>query len=261
MLESPAATVGFWRRAIAFVIDCATVALVLQVLAMGLYGTTGGRVQSEGIFRVTECHWPPKEGDVTFPYGELTAPDHITSLSQKVCRASLFGIDQAHYLVASAQENYGGLTVTTTATILLDDAGRAVRVLWLDAFFLPLLLLLRVPGERRTGQSPGKRVMGIRVKGAAGPPTAGESLKRNLLLLAPLMSSFVPLDLVTLASPNLIMLSSAVPVIAGVLALVGLAWTILLIFQTASRRTAIHDSFAGTAVVRANDGPGSVEMS
>ncbi len=250
MFEDPAATAGFWRRAVALIIDCVLVLLVLQALAIGLYGATGGRVQSEGLFRVTECHWPPREADVTFPLGELKAPDHITSLKQKVCRASLFGMDQAHYLVASALEDYGGLKVTSSATILLDDAGRAVRVLWLDALFLPLLVLFRVLGERSSGQTPGKRVTGIRVMGAGGLPSTGESLKRNLWLLVPQLSSHALLALVTLASPNLVMLSSTVPVIAGALAIVGFVWIVMLMFQAVSRRTAIHDGFAGTSVVR-----------
>jgi uncharacterized RDD family membrane protein YckC len=87
--------------------------------------------------------------------------------------------------------------------------GAVVAVLWSIAYFVVFW--------STTGQTPGNRVLGIRVERVAGPLTARRALLRLGLLLL-----------------------SAVPLCAGFL---------LILFD--DRRRALHDRLAGTIVVYA----------
>jgi uncharacterized RDD family membrane protein YckC len=118
------------------------------------------------------------------------------------------------------------------------DRGVAV----VDALIVAALGALYFAGSwRRSGRTPGQRVLGLQVASADGAPlTTGQALVRWLLVAAPFSAAAV------LASA-----SSALdgPVLPALVA----AWYLLLLVTTVLSPTSrgVHDRIAGTAVGKA----------
>lgn len=236
---------GSWRRAIAFCADCFLVLLLLQVLAITLYPITGGRVQSEGVIRITQCQWPPP-APLSLPYGDPVVPQGIKLSERKVCRVSVLSLPHAHYLQVASDGNDHG-----PATVLLDDGGRATWVLWLDVLLLPVLLLYRVLMESRLGFTLGKRLTGVRIVGEEGLPSVGQSIKRSLLFLVPAFSAQLFTAGEYLASSSLLSLSSAATIVFLITAAISILWFAVAAIQITLGLDTTYDRFAGTSVVLA----------
>ncbi len=126
---------GFWRRALAIVIDVIAIAAVLQLAALALYPLSNGRVQfSGGPFYALNCERleaAPEDVAVPAEFGVNSITD---------CRQSLFGLPTARTLNLNRITQDRGVTKVVQVRHMLDAKGRPVRGWPLEIFILPLLI-------------------------------------------------------------------------------------------------------------------------
>ena len=150
------------RRTAAFAIDYLLVLLAIQIFATLAFTATGGRVQSAGPIEIANCRWPPAS-EITFPHGDLHVPTFGRRIKQTVCTLGLHGTPHDRFLKVTASLKSGTWTIRQTDRVALDPQNRAVWILWLGAFAVPLLWLYRIFTENRSGQTIGKKWLGLRV--------------------------------------------------------------------------------------------------
>jgi hypothetical protein len=176
---------GFWRRALAILIDLIAISAVLQLAALALFPLSSGRVQFSGSpFYALSCQKleaVPEGLALSAEFG----PDSITD-----CRQSLFGLPTARTLNLDRITQDGGVTKVAQVRHMLDANGKAVRGWPLEIFILPLLIALRFWLDHGRG-SPGRRICRLRLvdgmDGLQPPPTSLNGRYAALALpLAPL---------------------------------------------------------------------------
>jgi hypothetical protein len=176
---------GFWRRALAILIDLIAIGAVLQLAALVLFPLSNGRVQfSGGPFYALNC-----QNLASVPEGLAIAaefgPNSITD-----CRQTLFGLPTARTLSLNRITQDDGVTKVAQVRHMLDAKGKAVRGWPLEIFILPLLIALRFWLDHGRG-SPGRRICHLRLAdgmdGLQPPPTSLNGRYAALALpLAPL---------------------------------------------------------------------------
>lgn len=177
----------------ALAIDFVIVLLLLQVVAIGLFSLTGGRVQFANGFNLMYC-----DKLEAVPEGfKLPADFNATSITD--CRQGplpLPGWSTSRVLHVTSVTP--GSVVTRFINGFLDAGGKPVKAVTLDSAVLPLLLLLRFLFDHRVGTRggrgmPGRRICRIRLGVAADgvvPPPATSVNRRYAALaatLAPLL--------------------------------------------------------------------------
>jgi hypothetical protein len=179
---------GFWRRALAVLIDSIAIGLVLQIFALVLFPVSNGYVQfASGIIVQRDCH----------PLNEL--PDGIAIPAEfganfiAECQASILGAVTSHTAIVARRTVEGSVTKFTQLGYMLDRQGKPIHGLPLDILILPLLIALRWGLDRRKG-SPGRRLSGIRLLNQSdlkGPPTTAMINRRYVAFSLPLLPAWI----------------------------------------------------------------------
>ena len=231
---------GFWRRALAALIDWIIVGALVSTLGVLAYGPTGGVVRvQQAVLMSTSCN-PTK----TIPAG-LGLPPAFRIDSAVVCTSSFAG-HEVNRFVKVTQTDRSGMTFTTQWRAgAIDAKGRVLpRVFFADSLIGPILLVGLTLLEGIVGTSPGKAVMGLRVFGhRSDAPFLRGALARNLALYGAWAASSVS-----------VILSGLVPDMAGAglalnvaLVLLMLAPFVAMAFQ---RPDPFYDLWAGVRVRR-----------
>jgi RDD family len=179
---------GFWRRALAMLIDLIAIAAVLQLAALALFPLSNGHVQfSGGPFYALNCQKLDQVPDgvrISAGFGADTIAD---------CRQSLLGLPTARSLTVSRITRDGAVTRIATVRHMLDAQGKPTGGWPLDIFILPLLIGLRFWLDR-IGGSPGRRICRIGLSdGMNGhyPPPATLVNRRYVALALPLAPPWI----------------------------------------------------------------------
>lgn len=169
----------------------------------------------------------------------------------------------AHSLTVGHREvtatKYGTSTRIVSVSYLLDDAGRPVHALALDALVIPAMLLLCGWMDSGGGGSPGRRLLGIRLvmhrrEGVTDTDTIvtkAVAARRYGWLLLP----FVPYILSEIyagAFPSFALLHWAMPsiIVSGiVVGGIPLLAVVAVVVAIVRRRDAYYDKLAGTEVI------------
>lgn len=170
---------GFWRRAVAALIDWIIVGALVSTVGVLAYGPTGGVVRvQQAVLMSTNCN-PTK----AIPAG-LGLPPGFRIDSAVVCTSSFAG-HEVNRFVKVTQTDRSGMTFTTQWRAgAIDTKGQVLpRVFFADSLIGPILLVSLVLIEGVIGTSPGKAVMGLQVVGhRSGAPFLRGALARNLAL-------------------------------------------------------------------------------
>jgi hypothetical protein len=178
---------GFWRRALAVIIDVAAIGIVLQLAALVLFPLSNGRVQfSAGAFQAFNCQRleaAPEGVSIPAEFGVNSITD---------CRQSLFGLTAARGLNLNRITQDGAVTKVVQIRHMLDVNGKPVRGWPLEIFILPLLIGLRY-GLDHGGGSLGRRICGIRLADAMDglEPSSASVSGRYLALALPLLPLWI----------------------------------------------------------------------
>ena len=237
---------GFWRRALALLIDALLAAVILELLAFALFPLSQGRLQATGGLTFLSC-----DTLATAPEG-VAIPADLAAEPVRDCRSGLFGLTSARMIKVSKATRNGALVTTREFNSLIDADGHPVTGPNLDLAWLPLLVVLRWLFDC-VGGTPGRWLCRIRLRdgadGHVAPPlqrVAGRYAAQALALapllvwsvLQPLLAGALPLD-----SPLMSLgLASAVA-----LTVVAVA---IAVHAMIYRRTAWYDSLAGAGVLR-----------
>ena len=247
---------GFWRRALAVLIDLIAIAAVLQLAALALFPLSNGHVQfSGGPFYALNCQkldQVPEGLRISAGFGASTMTD---------CRQSLLGLPTARTLTVSRTTQDGAVTRVTTVRHMLDAHGKATGGWPLDIFILPLLIGFRFWLDR-IGGSLGRRICRIGLSdGLNGhyPPPATLVNRRYAALALPLAPPWI-----WSAFGVLFPGSALVGASMYWLCWVGTGLPLLIAALAAAdsiirRRDAFYDRFAQTSVLRL-DGKNAVKM-
>ncbi|WP_082172929.1 RDD family protein [Methylobacterium platani] len=238
---------GFWRRAVAFVIDGLIVCLALQCVAIIAFPLSNARVQaSSGIERVF-CR------KLTAPPPGIAMPIDFEANFATDCRWSILGFDTAHTITVGRFTRDGNTTKTVSITVLANDQGVPIRGLSLNLLLGPLFVLFRCWSDGQRG-SPGRRLCGMRLLVAVdgediSPPRAVLSL-RYLVFVLPGIPIWL-LDFYAGLYPSFALFGGPfIPIMIGSITFAWMAaiWASLAIIR---RRDAFYDIAAGTVVRRA----------
>jgi uncharacterized RDD family membrane protein YckC len=235
---------GVWRRLAALLIDTIAITVLLQLLALGLYPLSHGRIQFAGGAYALSCSKLDKT-----PEGVPIPPD-FNANSIVDCQQTVFGLTSARILHVARITREGAFTRTVQIARTLDADGVPVAAFSLGLLSLPLLIGWRLGFDLGRG-SPGRRVCRIRVAGASDgrPPSTAAACRRYALLFI-VFSPFPIWSISEIAWPDMavdpgwvfwVALASYCPALIVLLQ----AW------RAAFRREdPWYDRFAGTCVVR-----------
>lgn len=241
---------GIWRRTGSVIVDIAIVLIFLQVIGTIAYFATDGRVQSSGFIRIAQCQWPPAPPAVTYPYGDIYLEPDSGDASQRECFLGVPGMPHAHFIEVTQQKSYGPIKISNQARILLDGQNRAGWILWIGLLGVPLVVAYRAWAESRTGQTIGKRLLGLRVSSPSGLPTFFAALTRNAMLFAPMFAFDVVSDGWLLLTPNVSALSNAAGWAAFAVYCVYAGWYATAMFQIWKDKNTFYNQYVGVTVRR-----------
>ena len=234
---------GFWRRALAALIDWILVGALVSTVGVVAYGPTGGQVRlQQAVLMSTNCN-PTK----TIPAGMALPPKF--RIDEAVLCTSTFAGHEINRFVKVTQIDRSGMTFTTQwRALAIDGQGRALpRVFFVDSLIGLLLLVGLTLLEWAIGVSPGKAVMGLRVVGGrSGKPTLRGSLVRNLVLYGAWAVTGLVTVVGALGGPNP-NVGSVGTTMSITLSLVMLAPFVAMVFQ---RPDPFYDLWAGVRVRR-----------
>jgi uncharacterized RDD family membrane protein YckC len=234
---------GFWRRALAALIDWIVVGALVSTVGVVAYRQTGGVVRlQQAVLMSTNCN-PTK----TIPAG-LGLPPNFRIDSAVLCTSTLVG-HEVNRFVKVTQTDQAGMTFTTQWRAgAVDVQGRILpRAIFVDSLSGALLLVGLTLLEGTIGVSPGKAVMGLRVVGdRSGKPTLRGSLVRNLVLYGAWATSGVVTVVGALGGPNP-NLGSVGTTMSITLSLLMVAPFVAMAFQ---RPDPFYDLWAGVRVGR-----------
>ena len=237
---------GFWRRAVAAMVDLVIAQMLLQVVTAILFATSAGHVTS-GVALYTSCR--PAEA---VPEG-VGVPADFGPATLRLCSSSLFGAPTRSLFVA--YHGTGAEAVADKAPFVAPvtpDGRIGIAAFSLDWLFYPVFIVLRWACDRFWWGSPGRRLVGIAITGSGGTASAAE-LPR---LLARRYARFgwihLPGSALLLAVAGWQAAADAVPRVLGELAFFGSAWigvahlvAAMAIFR---HRDTFYDAPSGTAV-------------
>jgi hypothetical protein len=238
---------GFWRRALAVLIDVAAISVVLQIAALALFQPTRGRVQfSGGPIYVNNCR------PLTSVPAELSFPAEFGANTITDCQHGLFGLPSSRILTVARITRDGNVTKTLRVAYMLDAEGKPIRGLPLDILVLPLLLALRLVCDR-AGGSPGRRICRLRLANLADgqfPPSAGTAGRRYAVLALSFLPSWIWSDYAAL-NPGPELLTSRLYLASWIgTSIPGVVSIIAAAVAMVRRKDAWYDRVARTSVLR-----------
>ncbi|ALN73096.1 RDD family protein [Aureimonas sp. AU20] len=179
--SAPAVPAGFWRRAIALVIDWAICSLILACVAVLLFAATGGRLQFIPNPVPAWCQ------DVDPIPSELRLPADFVPNVAKSCIYTLFGLPAAHVLTLTQRTVEGNFTTNVNMKLTVDADGMAWGGGVKKGPTEELLILFRLLFDT-FGRSPGRRVCGIAIveRGSGRRAPFSSLWKRYLLFSIPI---------------------------------------------------------------------------
>lgn len=253
---------GFWRRAFAVFLDWLIVAAAVTALAALAYPMTGSAIRmAKPPLKFSRCEPSriPQGFDPAAPIPGVDPalqarimgdpanfkPNQITE-----CVDSFLGFETNRYRRIAQIWRDGGVTRSLHYTVPVDGSGTVIsRFLYLDSLIGPVLLGMIAVFEILFGFSPGKGIVGLRVRRQAdrGRASAGAILARNLLIYGP----FAAMDLSnTLAASGVVALGAGGMVVGVGLLVIAVVWFIALIVGLArGRPDPFWDAWTGTRVV------------
>lgn len=246
---------GFWRRALAILIDVALVALASASIGAILLGLTDGRVRiGSTLIDITICSpVDPQQFKLPSPPSSF----HVTNTDQ--CAKSFFGIVHDRFVRVSEVTHSGLTTYSRALTYPIDADGRVVSVHYIDYLIYVLLLAYVVLMEWLCGWTIGKEIMRIRVQSLGGGPLGGgpitfvQAVKRSVIRFLPWPLFLLPFVVPVLAGYGMFSII-ATTADAGILALVLCIVVVIFMwnFVQATRRRELpwDDRWAKTEVVR-----------
>ena len=238
---------GFWRRALALLVDTLIVTVILQLLAFALYPLSQGRVQFVSGFALLYC-----DKLDAVPEG-VSVPADFGATSITDCRRGIFGLTSARVVTVARVTRNGAITTTRQIDHLLDAQGKPTGGPTLDALTWLLVFAMRFAFDRSRRSTPGRRICRVRLSNAAdgqSPPPSSAVNRRYAAQMLPLL----PLLIWSLTEKSIpggetvasawlsvgLILPGVVLVIAVGLALNGMIY----------RRDTWYDRYAGTSVLR-----------
>jgi len=231
---------GFWRRAVAFIIDACLIGLLISAIGVICFRLTDGRMRlSSGLFDITLCSKadPQNIG--------LPIPPHFNVTAAEDCTNRFLGLQ--HDRVATITEITGSGSVIYKRSISypLDLNGRPAEPLYLDFLWLILLPAYILLAEWRYARTVGKRLMDVRIRSLnAAPIDFVQALKRLVIRFLPW--PFWALAYVAPVSENMTLFVS----VTALLAITGLPVVLNFILATRRRVLPWDDAWAATEVVR-----------
>jgi TPR repeat protein/uncharacterized RDD family membrane protein YckC len=234
---------GFWRRFLAFLIDTLIVGTPFKALAVLLYLSTAGVLQS----------FSPSTGIVCRSVKELTeALDPLPPVGNSVadCRLSFLGMETAHGLqVLNVTHDTPRFSFTGGAVYSLGLDGRQVKAQSVDWTFLLAFAAYLIFFQYRFGATLGMRALKIGTISNDNPEQVGISWQRATSRTAASIAGFIPLVVLWSLTPVAFLGSGFFwffLAVAGTLGLLWLLWIAVAIFR---KRDPPHDLMARTAVV------------
>jgi uncharacterized RDD family membrane protein YckC len=236
---------GFWRRALAFAVDCVIITLLLQAVAVVAFPLTGGRVQSLtgaiGMQQDCSALTVPPPGVVVTAF----EPNYIES-----CRHSFLGRPVGQSVEIGRRTTTTSGTTDGSITIAVDQNGRPSGILALDWLIIPLTLLFRWRRDRY-GTTPGRWLTRIHVEAhdTKERPAPGLTKRYGLFALP-----FIPLLPLQIWPLGLLNMAGVTPFLyaASALAVAELVILLMIVVPIVRRRDAFYDKCADTVVVRDN---------
>jgi uncharacterized RDD family membrane protein YckC len=246
---------GFWRRAIAFLIDVLVVFVPFQLLVVVLYMSSDGAVQMTSGITFTECR------NVTSLPGGLDPPPPAGANFARLCRASFFGLETARWVVVGRATKEGITTKTISRSYTIGPDGKPKQAISIDTIAVLALFLYLVVLEWRLGATLGKRIQDIRVMDVAHAAHMGIPFRSAVLRNVAIGGGFFVMAAVLLVFyiANGGDLEATFSgsffwwlAVAGVLASAFYVW---IFVHIVARRDPIYDQIAGTAVVHRDPQP------
>jgi hypothetical protein len=241
---------GFWRRLFAFAIDIAVVSLPFQVIAAILFAATSGWIQQSGGITFATC---VDRREV--PEGLVPSPPAGSNFARE-CRMFFFGAETARHLQVGRITKEGSITKVVYQAYMLDRDGHPINGVSIDWLVMAVFTAYLFAMEARTGATLGDRWTRVRVVDVLAPEAYGVPLRKIAIRYLALLIGYVPmlavalvyftrygLDIETIAESDVLTWL----ILTGILAF---GWFVLLWVQIAMKRDPLHDSIAGTAVVR-----------
>ena len=169
---------GFWRRAIAVLLDSIIIGVILVTGAMLAYAPTGGLVRiAKPVFSYTEC-----EPAARLPV-DAELPQGFRVDRNELCVVTLFGQEVNRRVHIAQVDVNGSVTTTHDHNFAVNKAGRVVEPFFVDQFWGMTGLVLFSILEGLLGFTLGKALAGLKVVNHQGRP-AGllRAVARNTLI-------------------------------------------------------------------------------
>lgn len=247
MLSSPFSgpRAGFWRRAMAFTIDCLLIGAVMTILGPLAFSLTGGRIQTGGVgISSQSC-----VGTTSIP-ADLDPPPPVDGNHASICtEGTLPFVVSKRYLLVGRRTVSPGRVVDVDRTYPLSALGvpiTATDVTWIAQIgFLAYILVCLAS----VGRTLGMRLLRIRL---VVPPfqisRVGVPVSRLLIRIAVAVAGFVPAAAALIWA---LLAPETAPV--GILIVVAIAtwvcWGGYNLMLIARKEDPVYDSVAGVAVL------------
>jgi uncharacterized RDD family membrane protein YckC len=154
---------GFWRRAVALMIDTLIVSAIVVAVGIPLSLLTDGRVRvGNAILNKTECF------EIARSYPEIRLPQDFKPTSGARCVRSLLGHSFDWFLFVEQKSVSGIVTYKKDLTFPLDPNGDLASPFYLDNLSLMLVLISLFVQEYKFGETSGKYSMSLRVQSLGG---------------------------------------------------------------------------------------------
>jgi uncharacterized RDD family membrane protein YckC len=240
---------GFWRRALAILIDLALIAFISTITGVLLFGPTDGRIRvGSALIDFTRCSRVDPQ--------QLTLPDpppfHITNADR--CTKAFFGIVHDRILRVAEITHSGATTYTRWMTYPVDADGHVTKAFYTDYLTLIVLVAYVLLLEWRYGWTLGKRVMHIRVQSLGGGPiTFIQAVIRSAVRFLPWPLFALPFILPLFTSYEAFFAfaaSTTAKMLILVTFIAALVFIANYVAATCRRKLPCDDRLAGTEVVR-----------
>jgi uncharacterized RDD family membrane protein YckC len=241
---------GFWRRAIALLLDFVIVCLPFQIAAAALFISTDGKIHETMGLRVLQCGMLPETDLTRFKNSELLPSPPEGANYARRCRISLFGLPTADLLVIGRhtveQSGPGKLVKDFFVTYPLTPNGQVTRSHNIDWLAQLALITYWLSLQTLFGQTLAMRFMKTRLvvlqrRDARGVPFWRVFL-RNFLAALPMFPMAMVLQVGVLfgdVSSQLLLAAGGIAIGCGLWVFYDLVW----------KRDPYFDRYAGTAVI------------
>ncbi len=244
---------GFWRRVIAFVLDLILICALIACIGVVLAGATDGKVRVANtlVDYATCTTGGPKPEDLQLP-----SDFKITAIRR--CTHYVFGKAHDWSLgVFEVTRTGPNSTYTRSVTVPVDPAGHVTEAFYLDYLTIFVLAAYWLLLEWQFGTTPGKRILGVRVRPlGGGPMSLAQSGRRTAIRMIPFVPAIVACIYQMAVGPvrfvNAFLEQPAINLLVGgaICLVLLLAFVVNFIVTTRRRTLPWHDHGAGTEAVR-----------